>query len=340
MELLIAYHSKWGNSFLSGSNNEPLPKKGRDFCASMKEMRKYEEKYIRRDITKDTVMGILCRLIGDPRKLYQARKEEFGPYLFKEFESLISFEKETSVLSENQSVVLRNIKAKFDQNGFIGTINDRHPHFVSDYSKKFWSILALDIEQLLTWIISGDQSIVKEVEVSPLDVISNFNRISNIEHDEKTDQLDKAIAILSSFFDGTDYYKKEKINPLAIYSSSLYLQYERLKDKYDLENLLTDRGVLKGISKRGFTSKNFMELYASGQKRIWTTPYVQTTYIKGEGKVTKALNVEDGIIRVMIKVSNEVGEKISEMIENAGVHTFPVGKKGLGYLLQISSGEQ
>ena len=63
MKIVIDYESSWRNSFLDGSNNEPLPKKGRNYIASMTELQK-EENFISRQITKDTELGVLIRLIG------------------------------------------------------------------------------------------------------------------------------------------------------------------------------------------------------------------------------------------------------------------------------------
>ena len=81
MRITIEYESSWRNSFLDGNNNEELPAKGRNYIASNTNLRN-EENFIKREVTLDTIMGILCRLIGDQRKLYQARKEEYGPYYF------------------------------------------------------------------------------------------------------------------------------------------------------------------------------------------------------------------------------------------------------------------
>ena len=75
MKIEIKYKSSWRNSFLDGSNNEPLPKGGRKFVASMTNLKK-EGNYICRNITHDTVMGVLNRLIGDQRKLYQSRSQD------------------------------------------------------------------------------------------------------------------------------------------------------------------------------------------------------------------------------------------------------------------------
>ena len=64
MKITIEYDSSWRNSFLDGSNGEPLPKKGRKFVGSMTSLQK-PENFMPRDISLDTVMGLLNRLIGD-----------------------------------------------------------------------------------------------------------------------------------------------------------------------------------------------------------------------------------------------------------------------------------
>ena len=70
MRITIEYESSWRNSFLDGENNEPLSKKGRNYIASMTELKKAGN-FRQRDISMTTVMGVLNRLIGDQRKLYQ-----------------------------------------------------------------------------------------------------------------------------------------------------------------------------------------------------------------------------------------------------------------------------
>ena len=68
MKIIIEYESSWRNSFLDGSNNEPLPKNGRKFVGSMTSLRK-SENYIKHEVTLDTVMGVLNRLIGDRKSV-------------------------------------------------------------------------------------------------------------------------------------------------------------------------------------------------------------------------------------------------------------------------------
>ncbi|MDO8453645.1 MAG: hypothetical protein Q7S59_03635, partial [Sulfurimonas sp.] len=75
MKIEIEYEASWRNSFLDGSNDEVLPKNGRKYIASSTNL-KQKENFIERTVTLNTVMGLLNRLIGDQRKLYQARKED------------------------------------------------------------------------------------------------------------------------------------------------------------------------------------------------------------------------------------------------------------------------
>ena len=148
MRIIIEYESSWRNSFLDGSNDEKLPNKGRNFVASMTELKK-PENYFQREVTKNTVMGILSRLIGDQRKLYQARASE--DYYFADKEELIAFEDKPKVINR-EIAYIRNMKGSTDQNSFTGMIKVNDPIFLSNYSKEFWGVLALDIEQLCEFI--------------------------------------------------------------------------------------------------------------------------------------------------------------------------------------------
>ena len=47
--------------------------------------KKHPENFIKREVTIDTVMGVLNRLIGDQRKLYQAREDD--SYFFKNIDT-------------------------------------------------------------------------------------------------------------------------------------------------------------------------------------------------------------------------------------------------------------
>ena len=81
MKIIIDYESSWQNSFLTGSNDEPVKK--REFKASSKSKEAEDVK----PISHNTILGVLSRLIGDQRKLYQAKNSE--KFYFKDMD--ISF---------------------------------------------------------------------------------------------------------------------------------------------------------------------------------------------------------------------------------------------------------
>ena len=168
MEIIINYESSWRNSFLDGDNNSPLPKKGRNFIASIKEL-KNPKNYIERNVTLDTVMGVLNRLIGDQRKLYQSRAD--NGYYFSAMEKCISFI--DNIEKTNQEIAfIRNMNGSNDQNSFTGMIMADVPIFQSDYSKQLWGVLSLNIDELLiAYKINGTPvAIAKIIKIKiPLD---------------------------------------------------------------------------------------------------------------------------------------------------------------------------
>lgn len=166
MKIEIKYESSWRNSFLDGSNNEPLPKDGRKFIGSMTSLKK-SENYIARRISHDTVMGILNRLIGDQRKLYQARQQNH--YYFESIEPLVSFIDKPSYINQEMTYI-RNISGSEDQNSYTGMIQVDDPIFCSDYSEQLWGVLKLDIDELCDFIIDN-KTVVKTIVHNPLAII-------------------------------------------------------------------------------------------------------------------------------------------------------------------------
>lgn len=336
MKIEIEYEASWRNSFLDGSNDEALPKgkKGRTFIGSITALKK-SENYIRRDVTLSTVMGILNRLIGDQRKLYQAREDKV--YFFKDMESLVSFRDDIKV-SSNELVYLRNMSGNTDQNSYTGMIKTDDATFASDYSKEFWGVLALEIEELLEFIITGLE-ISDCIELDPLIISDRFAKISKIKALEENDKVLKVLAILENKFKGTNYKNsKNQAVPLNLYCSALYIQLERLSVKYDLSSVLTKSGTLPGISKRLFTPKDFMNRFTTGEKKkIFGNPYIAKSFEKGEGQVTSMLTKASGILEINIDIERDEAKHLKQLIENAGVSSFYLGKKGLAYVTNIDT---
>ena len=336
MKIEIEYEASWRNSFLDGSNDEVLPKKGRKYIGSNTALKK-PENYIRRDISLSTVMGILNRLIGEQRKLYQARQDEV--YLFKDIESKVSFHDDIKILN-NELVYLRNMSGNTDQNSFTGMINTEDKMFISDYSQEFWGVLMFNVDELLEFIVDN-KKIDNCIALDPLVIVDRFTEISKLKALEKDETVTTALKILEAKFEGTNYENnKEKVVPLNLYCSSLYLQLERLSSKYDLSSALTKTGTITGISKRLFTKKDFMNRFTTGEKKkIFGNPYIVKSFEKGEGQVTSMLTKASGTLEITIDIPRDKAKELKKLIDNAGVSSFYLGKKGLAYVTHISTKE-
>lgn len=337
MRIIIEYESSWRNSFLDGSNDEELPSKGRNFVASMTELKK-PENYFQREVTKNTVMGILSRLIGDQRKLYQARASD--DYYFADKEQLISFEDKPKVINR-EIAYIRNMKGSTDQNSFTGMIKVNDPIFLSDYSGEFWGVLDLDIEQLCEFIL--DDKLIKDfqidspVSLDPVSILNRLNNIGKLKPAESNDMIKQASDKLASLFD-----KYKPLNTkglqliLPMYCSALYLQMQRLEQRYDMTTAKSKKGGISGISNNGFTPKDFMDKYTTGAKKlIYGNPYIREEFVKGEGKIKHNLTKANGQLEILLDIDDEQAKELKQMIDNAGVSSFYLGKKGLAYVSEI-----
>ena len=329
MQIIIEYDSSWRNSFLDGSNNEVLPKKGRKFIGSMTSL-KQSENFIQREITLDTVMGILNRLIGDQRKLYQARSQP--AYYFADIEPFVSFEDKKAV-SNNEIMYIRNMTGSTDQNAFTGSIKTDDVMFSADYSAEFWGVLALDFTELCDFIIDNSH-VTKTIQAAPLSIIGRLEVLNKEKAVVNEGRISSARDVLNQYYPDAEYLNnKGNIAPIMFYCSALYLQLQRLGNRYDMSSAKTKSGGISGISKRGFTKKDFMDKFTTGAKKtIWGNPYIRKEFIKGEGETTLMLTKASGKIEINLDIDKDKALEIEAMIENAGVSSFYLGKKGLAYV--------
>lgn len=332
MQITIDYEASWRNSFLDGNNNEALPKKGRGFVGSGQKLEKAEN-FIQRDITLDTVMGILNRLLGDQRKLYQARGSE--NYFFRELEEKIVFH-DMPKIKNNEVVYIRNMTGSTDQNSFTGAIKVNDPVFRSDYSQPFWNVLALDFDELCDFIIH-DIPISKQLQADPLTVISQLEILNKEKPVPDEGKVNEARKILNTHYPDAQYLdSKERVKPIMFFCSGLYLQMSRLEKQFDMSSAKTKSGGISGISKRGFTKKDFMDRYTTGnKKRVWGNPYMRKERVKGEGEVVSMLTKASGQLEINLDIEQEKAKELKTLIDNAGVSSFYLGKKGLAYVSRI-----
>ncbi len=334
MKIVIEYESSWRNSFLEGSNNEPLPNKGRKFVASSSKL-KNKNNYFRKQITRDTVLGVLNRLIGDQRKLYQIRNEFDGmPNYFADLENEIEFEDNCEVINK-EIIYIRNKNGSVDQNSFTGMVCD-HPVFQSDYSSQFWGVLWLELEELFSFILSKSPSAYEEKNVDPIKIRGQFRKLGKERPLEKVGQALEAANLLNEEFDDFDLARSTKIKVQSLYCSALYLQLKRLESQFDMSEAKSKTGKISGISKNGMTEKDFMDNYTTGIKKpIFGNPYICLEFIKGEGQVRHDLEKASGKLTIKLNLDIDKAVQLKKIIENAGVSAFYLGKKGIAYVTDI-----
>ncbi len=334
MKITIDYEASWRNSFLDGSNDEALPnKKGRNFVSSMTELRKSENYHVR-EVSINTVLGLLSRLIGDQRKLYQAKKSD--DYYFSGMAKSISFIDKPEIIN-SEITYIRNMNGSTDQNAFTGMIKVNDPIFQSDYSDQFWGVLALDLNELCFFIENKSQ-VKNSISLDPVSILNRLEELKKqkpIPYEGKfKDVSDK---LKNEFEDMKPLNKKGQQLVLPMYCSALYLQLSRLERTYDMSTAKSKRGLISGISKNGFTPKDFMNSYTTGDKKIlYGNPYVREEYVKGEGKIKHSLTKASGQLEINLDIDFEKAKELKGMIDNAGVSSFYLGKKGLAYVSEIS----
>lgn len=335
MKIIVEYESSWRNSFLDGSNNEPVPKKGRSFVGSMTKLGK-EENYKSREITLDTVLGVLNRLIGDQRKLYQT-KQGYADHkdYFAEFVSAIRFEDKPKVLNQ-EIAYIRNMSGNTDQNTFTGMINVDDPAFQSDFSPEFWGVLSIDFDSLCEFVLEG-KGVDVDVALNPISILGRLEKIKKMKPIENSGKAKLVSEKLASNFDKfKSLDNKGNLKLLPIYCSSLYLQLCRLEKKFDLSSIKGARGGIQGISHNQHTPKNFMERYVTGgQKILYGNPYVREEFVKGEGKIKHTLTKASGELDIYLNINMDRAIELKKLIDCAGVSSFYLGKKGLAYVSHI-----
>jgi len=390
MQIFIEFDSIWQNSFLSGSDDKPIDKNNRrKFIATSK-----SDKVDNKKITKSTVLGVLSRLIGDQRKLYDAKTSD--NYYFKDKENLID-EPIVRLKSWDEQVFLSNkTETRPPQSSYLGVIKDDEKLFFSETAPFLWGILYMDIDELLTYILSekmndikgnsNPDSLLKRIETiqsfEPFvfvkdevlkveEIITkkneNFTKkqqqyleipsptlkqeksfmklkekvkkeecelresIDLYLNDKKREVFDnklgKVLELLSQKYPDQVYYNKAKVYPMSLYSIALYLQVERMKQNGLEVEAYLNKGKIQGFSKRNFNGvRDFLNKLAGNHKKTVGTPSVVT---KASGELVITLNIKE-----------EEAKYLKKMIDDAGVSSFYLGKKGLAYVTDIITEEE
>ena len=401
MQISIEYNSIWQNSFLAGDCDKPISKENkREFMATSK-----SKNYVIKEITTNTVLGVLCRLIGDQRKFYQVRESD--DYYFKNMEHLITHQNENNQITQEKAFIVNKSDSRPRQSTFLGIIPDNTKLFFSVSAPQLWSVIYLELDDVMDFIKNQkvyeykgnkDNSMPRNLLLRIDDItnkdIEHGRPIKTVEREtkeltEKIDkerekreklvnkfqgksspnekqrktfdknnkkileniaELDKSIVELESkdrkqldaklksvaaFLDKKypnqtrPYLQGDILYRIRLYAAALYLQAERMhQNKISVGYCFNENGEVRipGFSKRGFNGqRDFLNRLAGSKKKTVGTPF----------PLTKA----SGTLKINIDVDRDKAKEIKTMIQNAGVSSFYLGKKGLAYVTYIDPRE-
>jgi hypothetical protein len=159
------------------------------------------------------------------------------------------------------------------------------------------------------------------------DVIAEIQNSGN--RGKLEDKLKTVVAILGNKYPDQSYLENGILYRIRLYAAALYLQAERMMlNNIYIDYCLNKKGELsiQGFSKRGFNGvRDFLNPLAGSKKKTVGTPFPLT---KASGK-----------LEINIAIDREKAKEIKRLIENAGVSSFYLGKKGLAYVTDIDTRE-
>ncbi len=112
------------------------------------------------------------------------------------------------------------------------------------------------------------------------------------------------------------------------------IMYKTMKKSgIDISELINLNGKIQGFSVRGFNGiRDFLSPFTTGGKaKNMGNPF--------KDKTGQALTKASGKLEINIDVDREKAKEIKSLIENAGVSSFYLGKKGLAYVTDIDTRE-
>ncbi|RTL02851.1 MAG: hypothetical protein EKK57_00940 [Proteobacteria bacterium] len=280
MRITIKYHSTWRNSFLDGTDELPINK--RDNSRKFKPTGNKDNNIDERQITLNTIFGVLCRLIGDQRKLYQARQEVFDDYYFKGLEDKISYE-DQSIIFHETAYIINKSDDRPSQGTFLGVLPDNTPLFFSPYSQNIWHILELDPNELLEFIISESIPVVSLGNASPKTILNRLDLITSLKTytliKVKSSKLSELIKVKEDKYAEKKQSGKKITDNETFQLNQLKVELEQLS--YD-ENIKFENKLLAAINvlKSRFPDRDYFD--KKGEKNgemKWIDLYSGTLYL-------------------------------------------------------------
>lgn len=237
----------------------------------------------------------------------------------------------SDLMSEEGAVIKTKERQQKDQQSVV----DKKSKYLSDYKNKITMKPPTSVR-----LKAKSEEKIAGLNEEFLEAKSCLDELVERSESDFEVALNKAVVYLSSKYPngkklGEEYCKDGVVYPMSLYAAALYLQAERLvKNGKVLPFIDTSKPEIQiqGFSKAGFNGvRDWLNKMAGGRKKSVGTPcYIS----KHSGKLEIEINLSDEDKgREFPELTR--GQEIQRLIENAGVSSFYLGKKGLAYVSNI-----
>lgn len=379
MKIIIDYNDSWSASNLIGNRETHFNKvrpQVNDIVAFNNENEKLQisqSKYLPRkdELTANTIMGILYRLVGDIRPLHLIKSKENYLRFINDKEFSLSFKKE-NITETLELLTFQNVGNRFKENdkkgyynpdnpnSWEGEINETNKVFLEKelYQILFYPFVCTPIE-LYDLIVKNTFKAATNLNISDgrLRILTLNSKINSSAKFSLEDNEDAKIRsellenlrlkitsarMASGFTTPVKYEDKSKNKYETFVYGALYMCFDHICNEFNVTMkdgvwscdkfgvLQTDKNAWhSGISLGTITPKDIIGKIAK-KANVNSYPIEENT---SESKVRTT--VHSGTIVIDINLPSEEAEKIKEMIDEANIGIFRLGKKGTAYLREI-----
>jgi hypothetical protein len=374
IDIVINFDSCWQNGFLEAEDGLELKRKKlvpkvRDFFATSE-----SNQSTKKVLTKSTVLGVLLRLIGDQRKLYDAKQAD--DYYFKNVEDAISFSYDDGRKAFDEKVIVINKSDnRCAQSTYLGVVADDTQLFSSPYSKNLWHVLDLNINEICDYL---NQDSINEIAMGDISLNHVLRKVRDIQSLEKLEfkettlerhkhtitklekeiseldiedkkyqsQLNKKInSIEKAKSEITKLNSDENKNRLNIFLKKAILKFPKLENKggvypmalYGAALYLTAHKLRDEGLVNFLSSKNKLAGFSEESFSFNGTRDFLNPLAGGLKKTVRTpANISKHSGKLLINIKPPIDTKdLIQRIEFAGVSSFYLGKKGLAYVEDI-----
>lgn len=355
MKIIIEYESKYSlgttsdgkiilNSLQNLTENENKSAIGlisdkKDYFENLRQIEKIYPNIKYNDINEKTVLGILSRLVGDVRRLDDIEKDDQHPIM--KIKNKIHFKIEKKYFQNELIALHTKIKESTNDVGGLVDKNTKNK-IVNDnpFSRSLFSVFNYknfqDVVQYIIDLQNKNQALLNEKYTGEkIDLNIYMQELFKGDKRFTKDETQQFEQILKS--------KVNNIYGKLLYEKIEYLKYFNLFTN-EINDTLTKNGILHGVTKEsGFIGfKELGKHTIKGMKKNWILPYsvkLKFQHIEKESYLNKQPNIgvtkEGGKLIIFLKINKEEQSIIKKYIEEAGVNTFYMGKKGLAYISKI-----